>query len=112
MNIAIDFDGTYTADPGLWDMFVAAAKARGHTVYCVTARIASPQNRAEVQIEGAETIFCGLASKPIVTKSLGIAIDVWIDDDLAMCLLGKGEAENVRYRRTIPVRYKPPRGRR
>jgi hypothetical protein len=112
VNIALDWDGTYTADQWLWDTFIASAKSRGHTVYCVTARIANPQNIAEVRIEGVETIFCGLASKPVVTEARGIKIDVWIDDDVAMCLLGKDGAENIRYRRTVPVRYKPPRGRR
>lgn len=112
MNIALDWDGTYTEDPELWNGFIAAATARGHVVYCVTARIESPANRAEVRIEGVETIFCGLASKPIVTKACGIKIDVWIDDNLAMCLLGKDGAEDIRYRRTVPVTWKPPQHRR
>ncbi len=30
MLIALDYDGTYTADPGLWHPFIAASRARGH----------------------------------------------------------------------------------
>jgi hypothetical protein len=38
MNIALDYDGTYTADPILWDTFARIAISRGHTLTIVTRR--------------------------------------------------------------------------
>ena len=37
-TIIIDFDGTYTADPELWDVFLASARERGHKLICATMR--------------------------------------------------------------------------
>ena len=37
-KIAIDFDDTYTAMPEIWDAFIIACKAAGHSVTIVTAR--------------------------------------------------------------------------
>lgn len=41
MNIALDYDGTYTADPELWLSFIRAAQERGHLVAVVTMRYPS-----------------------------------------------------------------------
>jgi hypothetical protein len=38
MQIALDYDGTYTADKELWDAFIELAQKRGHDVVCVTMR--------------------------------------------------------------------------
>lgn len=38
MKIALDYDGTYTADPELWDWFIDKLLSRGHEVVCVTMR--------------------------------------------------------------------------
>jgi hypothetical protein len=38
MRIALDYDGTYTADPQLWDEFIRNAQSRGHEVTLVTMR--------------------------------------------------------------------------
>ena len=40
--ISLDYDRTYTADPGLWDQFIALARSRGHEVVCVTGRNGPP----------------------------------------------------------------------
>jgi len=40
----LDFDDTFTADPELWAMFIREAQAKGHRVYCVTARRNSDEN--------------------------------------------------------------------
>lgn len=41
MNIALDYDGTYTADPDMWLRFVEEAQAAGHKVFIVTMRYES-----------------------------------------------------------------------
>ncbi len=41
MLIALDYDGTYTADPMLWDRFIADAQRCGHEVKIVTMRFPS-----------------------------------------------------------------------
>ena len=38
MNIALDYDNTYTLDSDLWDVFIKLLAMRGHTVYIVTMR--------------------------------------------------------------------------
>ncbi len=38
MKIALDYDGTYTADPELWNAFIKNAIDRGHEMVCVTMR--------------------------------------------------------------------------
>ena len=70
-----------------------AAKKSGHSVYCITARVDNEKNRREVVIPGVETTFCGFSSKVNHMKATkGIAIDVWIDDDPAMCVFEKQDA--------------------
>jgi hypothetical protein len=71
MNIALDWDGTYTADPELWDAFVQLAASRGHTVTLVTLR--------DPLLEQVSTklpvVYCSRTAK----RKHFIA-DVWIDD--------------------------------
>ncbi len=38
MHIALDYDGTYTADPKAWAAFIALMTAHGHLVSIVTFR--------------------------------------------------------------------------
>lgn len=38
MLIALDYDGTYTADPVFWETFIVSARVHGHTVVCITMR--------------------------------------------------------------------------
>ncbi|CAB5221619.1 hypothetical protein UFOVP247_216, partial [uncultured Caudovirales phage] len=38
MNIALDFDDTYTRAPSLWNNFIADAKDKGHDIRIVTYR--------------------------------------------------------------------------
>lgn len=88
-TIALDFDNTYTADPGLWDAFIENAKARGHTIVCVTARRDTGENREIVRVPGCTTYFTGLASKLwFMRERRGLKIDIWIDDDPQTCVNG------------------------
>jgi hypothetical protein len=82
MVLSLDFDDTYTRDPDLWDAFVAAARKRGHTVYCITMRYKK---------EGADVIkllkdkvdgifFTERRNKHDFMFEQNINVNVWIDD--------------------------------
>ena len=84
MNIALDYDGTYTADTGLWRTFILAAQFRGHTVYLVTLRDEKLDYEEEFDFLKKEykipIIFCNGRSKREVTEEYGIPINIFIDD--------------------------------
>lgn len=70
MRIALDYDGTYTADPKLWDSFIDCAHRRGHTVTCVTMRY--PTESIEIN--------CPVVYTSRKAKASAFTADVWIDD--------------------------------
>ena len=83
MNIALDYDDTYTRDPELWDGFVRQAQSRGHEVWCVTMRDGSRQEVLDTigELVGKDhCIFTAQQAKAPFLKNLDIHIDVWIDD--------------------------------
>lgn len=84
MHVAIDFDDTYTRDPHAWDEFISMMRTRGHKVYCVTWRSNTASNLAEVGCRLNDKVdaifFTGQQAKSDYMYSIGIRIDVWIDD--------------------------------
>jgi hydroxymethylpyrimidine pyrophosphatase-like HAD family hydrolase len=83
MNIALDFDETYTLSPFFWDEFIQLTKAHGHKVVVVTIRHeywdAHPY-LDDLKDNGLQVVFTdGRAKKPFC-EELGINIDVWTDD--------------------------------
>lgn len=86
MNIAIDYDDTYTLDQPFWDIFVRHARNNGHNVYCVTWRDGGNFDmRQEVckdfPLERRYIHFTNLKAKRKYMEDKGIYIDVWIDDN-------------------------------
>lgn len=82
MKIALDFDDTYTADPELWDEFVASAKNRGHSVVVVTGRRRTEENVADVQVPGCSVIFTELLAKEWYCSHFHkCTFDIWIDNE-------------------------------
>lgn len=80
MNIALDYDRTFTEDPYLWDFFVGMCLHRGHAVYIVTARHKHEVLELETP-RGVPVIFTGRKMKERhCLDEHGIKIDVWIDD--------------------------------
>lgn len=82
MRIGLDFDGTITADHGLWAVFAKVAMDRGHYVAIVTMRpgpLDHGENRdiAEfMEMTGLKTcIFTSGGQKADHFKA-----DIWIDD--------------------------------
>ncbi len=83
--IALDYDGTYTADPDMWNEFISSAKMHGHEIYCVTMRIAG------VESFDVERALSGRVDKIIYTnrkaKKQSVRMqcnrdpDIWIDDN-------------------------------
>jgi hypothetical protein len=85
MNIALDFDDTFTRDPDFWLKFVLLCRQSGHQIYCVTAR---DQNGSQEvydelgQFIGKENcFFTNMSAKKSFMWRKGISIDVWIDDN-------------------------------
>lgn len=81
MIIGIDFDDTWTVDPGLWGAFALCAQRRGHRILIVTQRsdIYELELRA-LLTQPLEIVFCAGHTKEDGCAKLGIKVDVWIDD--------------------------------
>lgn len=81
MRIALDWDDTYTADPGFWDAFIDLAKLHGHKVVICSCR--TPEWAAEAPMETPSDTAVFLTSfgpkRPYMEK-MGLPVDVWIDD--------------------------------
>lgn len=76
--IAIDYDGTYTADPEGWNVVIMMLKARGHSVICCTHR--NYDERIERDIGCIIYYTERKAKRPFLAK-LGIRPHIWIDDN-------------------------------
>lgn len=94
MNVALDWDDTYTRDPQMWNDIIGIMQHAGHTVYCVTMRAAA-EGRAvkealESRVDGI--FFTARRAKRDFMNSRGINIDVWIDDSPAFVLMNAADA--------------------
>lgn len=84
MKIALDYDKTFTADPGLWRTFVHFAKQFGHEVRIVTYRDPIKDNIDE-KVHPIKVIYTdGIAKRFyclwFADDKKGWMPDVWIDD--------------------------------
>lgn len=82
----IDFDGTWSRDPGIWSKFTADVLAAGHKVWVVTARRDDEEELVQdvLDVTGLPRwrhVFTRLQAKRPFCEERGIKIDVWIDDD-------------------------------
>lgn len=73
--IALDYDGTYTIMPAVWDRWIADANTNGHTIVCVTMR--RPDEAVKMP---CEVIYTSRAAKMDFVDSVGLKVDIWIDD--------------------------------
>ena len=81
MNIALDFDDTYTRDPAMWDLFIFDAKNRGHDIRIVTFRKPNMTDPAlDFLSRSIPVIFTDYTPKRKFTNTMGWMVDVWIDD--------------------------------
>ena len=79
MNIALDFDDTYTRDPEFWDEFIQSALTKGHDIRIVTFRKSRMTDPMLDKI-GIPVIYTEFTQKRVFTNKLGWIVDVWIDD--------------------------------
>jgi hypothetical protein len=83
MILAIDFDGTYSADPVLWAGFAAIVKAAGHALILATSREPTMANEGELRAVIGWTlpiVWCGRQRKRAACKAAGYDVAIWIDD--------------------------------
>ena len=82
MLIALDYDGTYTADIELWDRFIAHSRANGHRVFVVTMRFPHEgddiSRRLVAKVD--RIIYTSRGAKRRHLERLGHAVHVWIDN--------------------------------
>lgn len=97
MNIALDFDDTYTRDPAMWDDFIAMAKDRGHDIRIVTFRKRTMTDPALDWLGSTiPVIYTEYTQKRSFTNKMGWGVHVWIDDSPEfivepLILVGKNE---------------------
>jgi hypothetical protein len=83
-TIALDYDGTFTADPALWLAFIEQAQKNGHRVICVTMRYEHElDNRVfNTRLKELVEIFAtGRKAKKTYMQKQDQMIDIWIDDN-------------------------------
>jgi len=95
MIVAMDYDGTYTRNPGLWDRFMFSAMQDGHTVICCTMR--TPEEAEDVRhaMGYGVTVYTTSrkAKKPYLAMR-GIHPDTWIDDNPRWILEDAADAKD------------------
>lgn len=81
MIIAIDYDGTWTEDPDMFETLTTVMRMRSHRVLVVTARVSG---EAEVERKCGpfvdRILFSGRTPKRDYCHEQGELVDVWIDD--------------------------------
>lgn len=88
LTVSLDFDGTFTAAPGLWRSFIVDAVARGTRVVCITRRDDTAENRSALQAAFGDVyaalgavVLCGTGTqKRDAASAAGLEVDIWIDD--------------------------------
>lgn len=81
MNIALDFDDTYTRDPGMWNDFIDMSKRKGHDIRIVTFRKSTMTDPAlDWLAQKIPVIFTEYTQKRSFCNNMGWLVDVWIDD--------------------------------
>ena len=78
MNIAIDYDDTFTLDKKLWNKIINMFVDAGHNVYCVTKRYKEIAD--DIREDMSIPIIYATKSKLEAVRNANIKIDIWIDD--------------------------------
>ena len=82
MNISLDYDGTYTEDPAMWNRIIATMRNADHTVMVITMR--TPGEGAEVEANLRDRVdaihYTSRAFKFKFCSDNNVKVDVWIDD--------------------------------
>lgn len=84
MNIALDFDGTYTAPPKVWDKFISFCMEEGHKVSIVTMRYEENENiqgYLTAWAKQCDIVYTGCKAKKSFCEAKGLRFNIWIDDN-------------------------------
>lgn len=82
VTFALDYDGTYTADPELWLDFIVNAKKNGHRVIVVTMRTIEEGKSIDDRLQNECQVFCtSRKAKKKFMRMQGIEPNIWIDDN-------------------------------
>lgn len=92
MTIAIDYDGTYTRDPQMWNKIIRLFKEKGHRVVCATMRYPETVQFHNGHTEAADVLnnlahlvdevyFTSRQAKAPFLKEKGVHVDIWVDDN-------------------------------
>lgn len=83
LRIALDFDGTFTTNPGMWLKVIKTFQDANVDVICITSRFPNvPVTGIPVPVYYA----CG-QQKADFAHERGLEVDVWIDD-MPSCIGG------------------------
>ena len=82
MILALDYDGTYTKDPVMWQAIIPVFRAAGHEVFCCTMRTPKEVSSMDPNLlKHVQVITTSRAAKGPFMEALGIPVDIWIDDN-------------------------------
>ena len=81
MNIALDYDETFTADPEFWLAVVDMGRSKGHNFWIVTGRSEHRLDVVKEAVNGIPIVSCGQQAKADEVQYSQVSIDIWIDDD-------------------------------
>lgn len=97
MIIALDYDGTYTKDPDFWLAFLQSSRNAGHEVFCCTMR--TPEESREIDPRLSflvQIIATSREAKLPFMQSLGVKVDIWIDDNPMFIVSDAGDRPPTR----------------
>lgn len=83
MLISLDYDGTYTEAPEMWDEFIHNAITHGHEIIVVTMRYDNEEGievKYYLESKVSQIIFTGRQGKREFLRNLNLEPDIWIDD--------------------------------
>jgi len=78
MNIALNYDGAYTADIEFWKDFIFGCRNNGHKVTIVTMRYPS---EPITMMQGVPIVYTSRKAKKIYCEEQGYTFNIWIDDN-------------------------------
>ena len=85
-TIALDFDGTFRADPELWQGFARDALRQGHRVVIVSCRTENTENSRTIRQRLGDigrrvpVVLTLHRPKRMCARLAGYEVDIWIDD--------------------------------
>lgn len=90
LRIALDYDGTYSADPEMWEHFIDLVHTFGHEIFVVTMRY---PEEAIWHKTPCPVFYTSRQGKKRYMENLGYTFDIWIDDNPHWVLESTNEAK-------------------